>query len=260
MNVPATWQTAASVRMYRDELERLGRFLVRLGGSPPSPNRLIEVMEDYDARRAALRGLVGTLSAWQASEAVARFDLDPYEESMDPVQAGATGGLPASAERYERTSRPWHPDSAAPAIPLALIGGPLMLGDGRLFEAIERAGGQVVLDGTEGGVRTMPAPLNRRRLRDDPLMELVDAYFGSIPDVFRRPDSALTQWLGREVPASGARGIIVWRYVWCDLWAAAVGRLRESTGLPVLDMDISGDDAGFDRTAHRLAAFLEVLR
>jgi benzoyl-CoA reductase/2-hydroxyglutaryl-CoA dehydratase subunit BcrC/BadD/HgdB len=143
---------------------------------------------------------------------------------------------------------------------VALIGGPLMRGDGRVFEVIERAGGVVVLDGTENGTRTLPAPLDRRRLGDDPIMELVDAYFGSIPDAFRRPDTALYRWLDRELPPSGSRGIIVWRYVWCDMWAASVGRMREATGLPVLDLDVSGDDAGFERTAHRIQAFLEVLR
>lgn len=238
MTVPATWQAPTSVRLYRDELERLGRFLVGLGGREPSRRHLAEVMEDYDDRRTALRGLVGRLGARRASEAMARFDLG------EPI--GPAEGAPALARPH--------------GIPVALIGGPLMRGDGRVFDAIEQAGGVVVLDGTENGTRTLPAPFDRRRLRDDPLMELVDAYFGAIPDAFRRPDTALYRWLDRERAESGARGIIVWRYVWCDLWAATVARVQEATGLPVLDLDSSGQGAGFDRTAHRIQAFLEVLR
>ena len=131
--------------------------------------------------------------------------------------------------------------------------------DAGVFGLIEQAGGLVVLDGTENGVRTLPAPFDRRRLRDDPMPELVDAYFGTIPDAFRRPDTLLYEWLGRELAASGARGIIVWRYIWCDMWAAGVVRLREATGLPVLDVDISGDEGELARTANRIQAFLEVL-
>lgn len=44
MNVPATWQTAMSRGLYRSELERLGRFLVGLGGKAPSLKRLSNVM------------------------------------------------------------------------------------------------------------------------------------------------------------------------------------------------------------------------
>ena len=140
------------------------------------------------------------------------------------------------------------------------MGGPLMRGDSRLFDTLETAGGVVVLDGTESGARTLPAPVDRRRLRDDPLMELVDAYFGTIPDAFRRPDTALYEWLNRERAASAARGIIVWRYVWCDMWAASAARLRETTGLPVLDLDVSGDPGGLARSAGRIQAFMEVLK
>ena len=267
MNVPATWQTPAAARLYRDELRRLGRFLVHLGGTAPSRDRLAETLEAYDARRAALRGALGTLSARQASEAIARFDL--------------------GSEKVSGTLRLKVPDTfsdAAPDLPrgtpVALVGGPLMRGDSRIFDVLEKAGGVVVLDGTESGARTLPAPVDRRRLRDDPLMELVDAYFGTIPDAFRRPDALLYQWLGRELAASAARGIIVWRYVWCDMWAAAAARLRETTGLPVLDLDVSGDPArqpsrlgravpgggagaspaGLARSAGRIQAFMEVLK
>ena len=39
-NVPATWQTAVSRQLYCDELERLGRFLVRAGGVSPMSSGL----------------------------------------------------------------------------------------------------------------------------------------------------------------------------------------------------------------------------
>ncbi|MGB3195325.1 MAG: 2-hydroxyacyl-CoA dehydratase family protein, partial [Phycisphaerae bacterium] len=170
------------------------------------------------------------------SEVIAEFDRDER-----PRLQGARRSLPHG-------------------FPVAVIGGPLMRGNARVFDWIEEAGGVVVLDGTESGARTLPAPFDRRRLRDEPVLELVDAYFGRIPDVFRRPDEALVAWLGSELAASGARALIVWRYVWCDLWAAFAARAGELAGLPVLDLDVSGDEGADRRTANRLQAFLEVLR
>jgi benzoyl-CoA reductase/2-hydroxyglutaryl-CoA dehydratase subunit BcrC/BadD/HgdB len=258
MNVPATWQTPASARMYRDELLRLGRFLVSLGGTAPSREHLAETMEAYDAQRAVSLDPY-MFRVWRAvnplplRERVAEGRVrgcrgsTPYPQPLSHEGRGVSSGILNT-----------HPDPPR-AKPVAIVGGPLMRGDERIFQTVADAGGRAVLDGTESGPRTLPAPFDRRRIRDDPLMELVDAYFGAIPDAFRRPDTLLYQWLERELAASGARGIIVWRYVWCDMWAAAAARLRETTGLPVLDFDVSGDEAAAARTDGRIQAFLEVL-
>jgi benzoyl-CoA reductase/2-hydroxyglutaryl-CoA dehydratase subunit BcrC/BadD/HgdB len=54
MNVPAT-STPSVKQLYRDELARLGRFLVTLGGVQPTKAKLAETMHHYDAMRAKLR-------------------------------------------------------------------------------------------------------------------------------------------------------------------------------------------------------------
>lgn len=41
-NIPATWRTTGARRLYADELRRLGRFLVRLGGEAPSSEKLAD--------------------------------------------------------------------------------------------------------------------------------------------------------------------------------------------------------------------------
>ena len=58
-----------------------------------------------------------------------------------------------------------------------------------------------------------------------------------IPDAFRRPDSGLFDWLGRELAARQVRGIIFRRYVWCDLWHAELQRLKKWSPVPVLEID-----------------------
>ena len=89
------------------------------------------------------------------------------------------------------------------------------------------AGGRVVLDATEGGQRTMPRRFDPARVASDPLQELADAYFDGIPDAFRRPNSRLYEWLGRELAARHVQGIIFRRYLWCDLWHAELQRLKQ---------------------------------
>ena len=43
MNVPSTWQTDGVKKLYLDELRRLGRFLVDIGGK--SPNTMLNWLE-----------------------------------------------------------------------------------------------------------------------------------------------------------------------------------------------------------------------
>ena len=206
LNVPSTWQTAAARNLYDDELKRLGRFLVRLGGEPPSEEHLAMVMLDYESGR-------------------------------DKVHRNQNNG-----------------------IPLALVGGPLFEKDDVILELIEQAGGRLVLDATEGGERTQPAKLDRRQLHENPFAELAQAYFGAIPDAFRRPNNRLYKWLGQEVARRNVRGILFRRYVWCDIWHAELPRMKEWSPVPVLDIDVCGDDESRSRTSGRIEAFLEMLK
>ena len=214
MNVPRTWQTAVAGQLYLDELKRLGRFLVQLGGSSPSSGHLAQVMLEHESAR---------------------------ERQAKHVSLGDT--------------------ATEDAIPLAIVGGPVMQQHGTIFDMIERAGGRVVLDATEGGQRTMPAKFERRRLGEDPLRELASAYFGSIPDPLRRPNDGFYRWLADTLAARRARGLLLWRYVWCDTWHAELHRLKQTAGVPVLDVDAGDEEDGsLGRTVGRIEAFLEMLQ
>lgn len=236
LNVPTTWQTTTAHRLYISELERLGVFMIRLGGKAPTKEKLVDVMLRYDTLREEIRGARGSLSGRAYSEAISRFHRD--------------GAADLPANRAAPSAR---------GVPLALLGGPLMVERFRIFDLIEEAGGQVVLDGTETGERTLPRAFDRRRLQDDPFPELADAYFGTIPDAFRRPNSQLYHWLKGEVARRGIRGIILRRYLWCDTWHAEVQRMKEWSPAPVLDLD-AGDDDCESRAASRIQSFVGMLR
>jgi benzoyl-CoA reductase/2-hydroxyglutaryl-CoA dehydratase subunit BcrC/BadD/HgdB len=240
MNVPNTWQNLESQKLYIDELKRLSGFLKRLGGEAPSNDKLSETMLEYDTARASVLSARDYSSARRYAEAIAALGRDGPDKTLDCVTAA---------------------EPAIHGVRLAIIGGPLMKQDFALFDMIAQSGGRIVLDATETGERGMCPPFDRRRLRDEPLMELADAYFGGIRDASRRPNSELYKWLQLELASRQMQGIIFHRYLWCDMWHAELRRLRDFSDLPVLDIDTAGDNGvERQRTANRIRAFLEMLQ
>ncbi len=240
MNVPNTWQSLSVQKLYIDELKRLGRFLIGLGGESPSTETLAKIMLEYDTARTSILAAGRYLPARQYAETIAAFGRDGPSETPSNTKS---------------------PEPLIEGVPLAIVGGPLMRRDFDTFDIAEQAGGRIVLDATETGERGMPLPFDRRGLRDEPLMELASAYFGGIQDASRRPNSELYKWLKRKLTDRGVRGIIFHRYVWCDMWHAELQRLKDWTDLPVLDIDTAGNnETPKHRTENRIHAFLETLK
>ncbi|MHB1457103.1 MAG: 2-hydroxyacyl-CoA dehydratase [Armatimonadota bacterium] len=237
MNIPHTWETAGSQRMYLDEVLRLGRFMERLGGHHPTDEQLADVMRRYDTDRSRLRVMRGSVSPRRYSEMIRDFNANPSISGNAPETAPGLGG-----------------------VPIALIGGPLMDAHMDIFDLVEKHGGYIALDASETGERGIPAPFDRRRLADEPLDVLVDTYFKSISDAARRPNSLLYQWLSREIESRGIRALIFVRYVWCDIWHAEAQRMKEWFGFPMLDLDITGESNDLARNTTRIQAFMEMLR
>ncbi len=213
LNVPATWESAGSFRLYADELKRLGRFLVSLGGKTPDRAGLAEVLLSFQGRR-------------------------------DSLPAAEHAGRPSEARG---------------GIPVAVLGPHLRDADRAVYDLIEGNGGSIVLYGADPGERTRPAAFDRRRLAGEPFEVMAEAYF-AVPDAFRRPNSLLYRWLGDRLAASGAKGILFLRYVWCDTWNAEVQRLREWAGLPMADVELADVENRRSHAAGRIQAFLEMLR
>lgn len=236
MNVPSTWRTPEAEQLYAGELKRLGRFLEGLGGQAPSEAELADVMLKYDDLRSRIRS--------------ARERVPPkrYSQMLLAIPSGQ--------------SPPIDEGGAAPAaggIPIALVGGHLREHDFEVFDLIEAAGGRVVLDATDGGERTLPAPFDARRTAADPLATLADAYFRTIPHAFRRPNDLLYQYLDKELTGREVRAVVFRRYPWCDIWNAELQRMKDSLSIPVLDLDVGDDGDDLARQAGRIDALLEML-
>lgn len=236
MHVPAVCESPNAFRMYAEELKRLSRFLERIGGRTPDKEALAGTMLRYDESRRALRGLAGHVSGTAFAQALASFHRDGPDTVADAAAL----------------------EPAGKGVALALVGGPLLDGDVALLRHIEAHGGVVALNGTTNGERTLPAPFSRRQLRETPFEELVDAYFGAIPDAFRRPNAGYYRWLREAAKERGVRGIIQRQYPFCDTWRAEARRLEEWSELPVLVLD--AEECVSTRAFSRMDAFLEALK
>ena len=247
-NLPATWQTLAARKLYRAEVDRLGKFLERHGGRAPTSAALAAIMREHDGKRQQLRRSIPQCPARQNAEAMASF-------------WGATGearlgfGVPPSGGP---SATPPEGETPNLKVPLALVGGPLAATEWNLFDVVESAGGRIVLNATEPGERCLLPPLPQRL--DDPLTALADYYFDNITDVFQRPNTRLYDWLRAALNERSVRGIVLWVHIGCDLWRAEAASLREAFGLPVLMLDAHEGAGGGLRDTNRLAAFVESLQ
>ncbi|MCX7013289.1 MAG: 2-hydroxyacyl-CoA dehydratase family protein [Candidatus Sumerlaeota bacterium] len=231
MHVPATWETREAGRFYKKELKRLGTFLADLGGRTPTETAIAQAARKYDDARSALRALAAVLPARRFAQALADF--------------------------HERGAADCRLTPNSHHIKLSRLQGARHF---EVFDWIEQAGGRVALNATESGERTLPAPLDRRRLNRDPLEALVEAYFGAIPDAFRRPDSRLHEWLQKEFAERAIRGVVFVQHTWCDLWRAAAPRIREWSGLPMATVEIGDGGELNGHSASRIQALLEAIR
>ncbi len=237
MHVPSTWSTPVAGDYYRSELVRLGHFLVRCGGRAPSPSSLMAQMERYAAGRQRLRACRGTLGAREYSVLEYQFyqtgELTPPTDVLPCLLTG---------------------------VPLMLLGSPLRPDDLDILDQLEDAGGRIAVDATDTGEREWPRPFDRGRMLADPFHELADAYFGSIPAIFRRPNQALFAWLQQEAfTAPHLRGIVFVTHPWCDLWKAELPRLHDILSVPILHLALGGSMAAHESRATRIEAFLEMI-
>jgi benzoyl-CoA reductase/2-hydroxyglutaryl-CoA dehydratase subunit BcrC/BadD/HgdB len=237
VHVPSTWHTVTAFNLYCNELKRLGEFLGKHNGTVPSEKLLADTMLQFDAERAMLKDLQGMLPAQQYAEMVMQWFESRVLHMPEFTGSGHAHGTP-----------------------VVITGGPLMKDHLGLYDMIEKCGGMVCFDATENGELLLPAPYDRRVVREEPFMEMASAFFGSIPGVFQRPNSRLYTLLKQHIDTGAPAGILLVRYVWCDLWHAEVQRIRDWFSLPLLEIELSDETPGIDaRTRNRIQAFLETI-
>jgi hypothetical protein len=254
-NLPATWQTAAAGQMFRSELERLGQFLLTIGGRPPTGDELRQEMVRCSETRRRLLDSASCSSARAFAGALAQFHWDG---SFSPALTVAP----------------------TTQIPLALLGGPFLAPHWKWLDEVEAAGGRIALNATEWGERSLsPAfafepgacdgaappkfahsPARRSGERGFPFAALVGGYCENMIDAFQRPNTRLYSWLKPRLASRKVRGIVLWLFAGCDLWRAEAQTLRDSFGLPVLLLEAGAEPGAAPRDLNRLQAFVEMFR
>jgi benzoyl-CoA reductase/2-hydroxyglutaryl-CoA dehydratase subunit BcrC/BadD/HgdB len=139
-------------------------------------------------------------------------------------------------------------------LPLALVGSHGMVHDDVLKALIEQQGGCVVSDDTEP---LMP------QVKADPghaFDAMCAAHWEAMADVFQRPNTRLYERLARLLKQRSVAGVIVRRYLWCDLWHAEVACIKAWSPVPVLDIEVSSPaQTDQHRLATRIGAFMEMI-
>ncbi len=241
-NLPTTTRAPMVQRMFRAELERLGKFLVAAGGHSPETHELEARMLAGEASRTCLRDAAARCSGREYAGAMRRFHWDG---SSEPPAS------PGSAPK-------------AGTVRLAVIGGPLGP-EHALWEQLEAAGAEVVLNATEWGERSLGKPISCatggfHKIESDPLDRLAVEYLDRCIDVFQRPNQCLYDWFGAKLRERQVQGIILWHYFGCDLWRAEAQTLRERFSMRLLLLEADESGSALERLANRTGAFVEALR
>ncbi|MDQ7824941.1 MAG: 2-hydroxyacyl-CoA dehydratase family protein [Candidatus Eremiobacteraeota bacterium] len=211
--------------------------------------------------------LMNVPSTWEqeGARALYRVELARLGAFLEDL-GGRAPSQKALAEvmiQYEK-GRAGPSPSPRQGVRLAITGGPASHFHRSFYHYVEGKGGTVVLDATDSGERSFPGPYDRSLLERSPFEAMADAYFGTITHPARRPNRELYRWLERELHRRAVEGIVLLRYLWCDLWHAEAAVMRERFSVPLLDIDIEGCGSPGDvldaRTSQRLCAFLEMLK
>jgi hypothetical protein len=234
LNFPATNNSETAYKMVREELRRLGSFLVRLGGSTPSMPALKSVMRQYENSRTEL----SAAATWLQGVDFAKAACGYFNNGMVNLPPGTDKAPPLAGTKR-----------------LAVVGGPFGSGDWELLNFVEALGARVVLNATDAGERGInPGPTHQCV---DLVESLARATLDRCVDVFQRPNRRLYNWLGPRLEHRGVHGILLWCYIGCDLWRAEAASLREAFSLPVLSIEIEAGGGASPRNLGRIEAFIE---
>ena len=116
LNVPSTWQTPAAGQLYRDELRRLGRFLVNFGGRSPDATTLTQAMLAHERQRKSnsRRPTAGGERSGIPLAVLGGPLLETDEKFFDMIeQAGGHMALDATEDGPRTMPRPFDPQRVA---------------------------------------------------------------------------------------------------------------------------------------------------
>jgi len=117
---------------------------------------------------------------------------------------------------------------------------------------------EVGLDATDDKLVDHFLQFDQKQMKDDPFGALSSAYF-RLPAIWKRPNHQFYRRLSEKIQKTKLKGVIVFRYVFCDVWHSGAFEMKKRLDVPVLQVDL---DDGFRLSASaisRIQAFAEML-
>jgi benzoyl-CoA reductase/2-hydroxyglutaryl-CoA dehydratase subunit BcrC/BadD/HgdB len=161
---------------------------------------------------------------------------------------------------YNKLKEPTAPSSEGPRI--LLTGSTLALGDYRILDIIEEAGGVVVIEEFAEGIK----PYWENVKADGDLMEaLADCYFSRrVPPAWFRPGNERQDFLIKLAKDFNVAGVMWYQLMYRESYKTESyyfpNILKRETGLPMLTLESDYDQAETGALRTRIETFVETIR
>ena len=127
-----------------------------------------------------------------------------------------------------------------------------------LNEILDASNAGILLDVNNDKLAHHFLEFSRIPMQKDPLTELANSYF-RLPAIWKRPNDIFYQRLTDEIRKNDIDGIILLRYIFCDLWHSTGYELKKRLAIPILEIDLDGNAELSASAVSRVQAFSEML-
>ena len=246
----------AALDYYLYGIKRLKERLEELNGVGISNSKLREAIELCNRERELLR----KISLLRRSRRVPMSSRDFVALNHGSFMADKgfmVGVLESVCEELEGLSPPVQEKPR-----ILLTGSTLALGDGKILELIEEAGGVVVIEEFAEGIRPYWEDVT---LDGDPMAALADAYFmRRVPPAWFRPGRERLEFLIRLAKDFNVAGVIWYQLMYRESYKLESfyfpNMLRKETGLSMLTLESDYEAAESGGLRTRIEAFIEGIR
>lgn|GEM_PF-2011141 len=235
--VPST-RTAAALQWYAAELERLSKWLVRIGGCKLQPWAFAQLTQGFNQLRQKLDHMRIALPASLF------LSLQPPVNNKQPHPSLR----PQPAQGFKTNPK------------IGILMGHLTNLHLALLQEIESFGVHTVFLCGE------PIPPTHATIEvgpdvDKSIFELIaDQWLPQVPYLGARPNTNFYTFLTNEIRKSQLDGLLVIRPVWCDHWDLELPIIKQRAGIPVSQVVLGCEPDPTSHALNRVSALIEMVK
>ncbi len=234
---------------WTEQLRLLQGWVAELTGAAMSGAALVKAVEIYNRLRQRLQELdrlrtqvPARLRAGALFDLIAEVSRELPERAIRGVEEFARYGGAGAAGECGR--------------PRLLLAGSIVVEEDRLLLNLLEERADVVADVVCTGMRWFAGVVSA----GEPLTELARFYFNRVPCAFRRPNDALYANIKQLIEERQVQGMVYKTLFYCDPWRFEIKRMRQVSGMPVLEVDGDYSQENREQLRTRIEAFIEVLK